>query len=154
MELLDGIDLRSLVEEYGPQPPERVVHLLVQACHSLAEAHRAGLVHRDIKPANLILCRYGLDYDFLKVLDFGLVKEQVVEEPDAVRLTQHGRIIGTPAFMAPEMAMGTGTADARSDLYALGCVASWLLAGRLVFEAKTSVRWWEMHHPSDAGIDG
>jgi serine/threonine protein kinase len=74
MELLDGIDLQRLVEQHGPQPAERVVALLKQACHSLYEAHQAGMIHRDIKPANLFVCRYGADLDFVKVLDFGIVK--------------------------------------------------------------------------------
>jgi len=137
MELLDGLDLQTLVEEYGPQPPERVIHLLVQACHSLDEAHQEGLVHRDVKPANLFTCRYGQDVDFVKVLDFGLVKEQSVEGAEGPMLTARGRIVGTPAFMAPEMALGRGKADGRSDVYALGCVAYWLLTGALVFEADT-----------------
>jgi serine/threonine-protein kinase len=137
MELLDGLDLQTLVEEYGPQPPERVIHLLTQACHSLNEAHQAGLIHRDVKPANLFTCRYGQDADFVKVLDFGLVKEQSVQGAESQMLTARGRIVGTPAFMAPEMALGGGKADGRSDLYALGCVAYWLLTGSLVFEADT-----------------
>ena len=74
MELLSGRDLESLVREFGPLPAERVVYLLRQVCHSLADAHARGLVHRDIKPANIYVCRMGLDYDFIKVLDFGLVK--------------------------------------------------------------------------------
>src|SRR4029453_6259023 len=74
MELLEGYSLQALVDRFGPVPPARAVHLLEQACHSLAEAHAAGLVHRDVKPANLFVCRLGLDVDFVKVLDFGLVK--------------------------------------------------------------------------------
>ena len=76
MELLTGRDLESLVREFGPLPPNRVIYLLRQVCHSLADAHARGLVHRDIKPANIYACRMGLEYDFAKVLDFGLVKMQ------------------------------------------------------------------------------
>ena len=90
MELLDGIDLESLVRRFGPQPPQRVIHLLRQACHSLAEAHAAGLVHRDIKPANLHLCRLGLEYDFVKVLDFGLVKHETGSASEQTLLSGAG----------------------------------------------------------------
>jgi len=138
MELLDGLDLHTLVDEYGPQAPERVTHLLIQACHSLAEAHERGLIHRDIKPANLYLCRYGLDLDFVKVLDFGLVKPRESDDPPKanLKLTQQQMITGTPGYIAPE-AMGDGPIDGRADLYALGCVAYMLLAGREVFEHTT-----------------
>ncbi|WP_437677414.1 serine/threonine-protein kinase [Sorangium sp. So ce131] len=144
MELLDGMDLDTLVKLDGPQPPARVVHLLRQACHSLHEAHRAFLVHRDIKPANLFLCRYGADLDFLKVLDFGLVAER---KKDAVpsTLTADNAITGTPAFMAPEVVLGDRPVDGRTDLYALGCVAYWLLTGALVFEAETAMKTVLLH---------
>jgi serine/threonine-protein kinase len=138
MELLDGLDLQTLVEEHGPQPPERVVKILRQACHSLHEAHLAGITHRDIKPANIFLCRYGTDLDFVKVLDFGLVKHLAAEKGDG-QLTQEGVIAGTPAFLPPEMGMGQGNIDGQTDLYALGCVAYWLLSGQLVFEQSSSM---------------
>jgi eukaryotic-like serine/threonine-protein kinase len=137
MELLEGLTLQELVEEYGPQSAERVVHILRQACHSLDEAHASGLVHRDIKPANMVLCRYGREVDFVKVLDFGLVKQSAASEGDA-QLTKDGMTVGTPTFMAPEMAMGEAP-DGRVDIYGLGCVAYWLLTGQLVFDAKTPV---------------
>ena len=138
MELLDGLDLRTLVERHGPLPPERVVYLLLQACESLAEAHRAGLVHRDIKPANLHLCRVGIRVDFLKVLDFGLVKSLSVVQ-DETQLTRAGAAAGSPAFMPPEIVLGEAV-DARTDVYALGAVAFWLLTGRLLFDEKTAIR--------------
>ena len=137
MELLDGFDLEKLVERFGPQPPERVISFLLQACDSLAEAHGAGLVHRDIKPKNMFLCRLGLNYDFLKVLDFGLVKSAVPSESFQGGLTLDGTTTGTPAYMSPEMALGDKTVDARADIYSLGCVAYWLLTGQLVFEGNT-----------------
>ena len=126
MELLDGLDLDRLVRDHGPQPPGRVIRIVIQVCLSLAEAHAAGMVHRDIKPANIYLCRLGVEVDVAKVLDFGLVADQseVKVHTDIV--------LGTPAFMAPEQAQGHAT-DARSDLYAVGCVAFWLLAGRTPF---------------------
>ncbi len=133
MELLEGFPLDALVARFGPQPPGRVVHVLAQACRSLEEAHRAGLVHRDVKPSNLFLCRLGVEPDFVKVLDFGLVKTRRLDDP---MLTATGAVAGTPAFMPPEMALGRAV-DARTDLYALGCVAYVLLSGENVFP-KTS----------------
>jgi serine/threonine-protein kinase len=148
MELLDGFDLQSLVEKYGPVPSERAVHFLRQACHSLWDAHLQGLTHRDVKPANLFVGVRGPDYDFLKVLDFGLVKESSVGR-EGVQLTMEGATTGTPAFMAPEMARGDGDGDGRSDLYSLGCVAFWLLTGHLVFEADTPMAMILKHVQDD-----
>jgi serine/threonine-protein kinase len=136
MELLDGFDLEKLVQRFGPQPAERVVFFLLQACDSLAEAHAAGLIHRDIKPKNIFVCRLGLQYDFVKILDFGLVKSSSMPEATEGQLTMDGTTTGTPAYMAPEMALGQGSIDGRADIYSLGCVAYWLLTGRLVFEGS------------------
>jgi eukaryotic-like serine/threonine-protein kinase len=136
MELLDGIDLETLVEQFGPQSPARAVHLLRQVCQSLAEAHRLGVVHRDIKPTNIFLCRMGIEYDFAKVLDFGLVKAVLGERE--TRMTMEGTTTGTPAYMPPELALGSQQIDGRADLYGLGCVAYWLLTGSLLFEEKNS----------------
>jgi eukaryotic-like serine/threonine-protein kinase len=138
MELLDGFDLNSLVERFGPVPPERAVHFLRQVCHSLGEAHEAGLIHRDVKPANLYTCRYGREVDFIKVLDFGLVTKGRTPDAGSDRLTVADMSPGgTPAFMSPEQALGDGAVDGRSDIYALGCVAYWLLTGSLVFKGAT-----------------
>ncbi|MBI3934051.1 MAG: protein kinase [Acidobacteria bacterium] len=139
MELLNGFDLETLVQRFGPQPPERVVHFLLQACESLAEAHSNGLIHRDIKPKNVFVCRLGLTYDFIKVLDFGLVKSSSTPDMSQEQLTMEGTTTGTPAYMPPEMALGKSSVDARSDLYSLGCVAYWLLTGKLVFEGNGPV---------------
>jgi eukaryotic-like serine/threonine-protein kinase len=136
MELLHGIDLQRLVERFGPLPPERAIALLVQACASLDEAHARGLVHRDIKPANVFTCVLGGRHDFAKVLDFGLVAREAGPEGIDARLTQADAIRGTPAFMAPEMASGARV-DGRADLYALGCVAYWLVAGAYPFESRS-----------------
>jgi len=135
-ELLDGFDLDQLVRRFGPVPAERAVHFLRQMCASLAEAHEAGLIHRDVKPANVFACRYGREVDFIKVLDFGLVKWKP-PEASAGELTQEKGPSGTPAFMSPEQALGEGRVDARSDLYAVGGVAYWLLTGTLVFRGST-----------------
>ena len=135
MELLVGLDLQALVDQFGPLPAERVVHLLLQACDSLADAHDHGMTHRDIKPANLFLCRLGPSGDHLKLLDFGLVQEV---QAQSSKLTGEGTLAGTPAYMAPEMVVERGGVDRRSDLYALGCVAYWLCTGTLVFETDSA----------------
>jgi hypothetical protein len=142
MELLDGIDLETLVKKFGPQPPARVVNILLQVCRSLADAHSHGMIHRDIKPTNIFLCRMGNEYDFAKVLDFGLVK--VVNENET-QMTVEGATTGTPAYMAPELALGSSDLDARADLYGLGCVAYWLITGRLVFEEKSAAAMMLAH---------
>ncbi len=171
MELLDGMDLETLIEKYGPQPAARVIDFLIQACNSLAEAHDVGLVHRDIKPANLYVCRVADEVDVLKVLDFGLVRAAVnatsqrpppasnaAEKPselesgvhagaaskDGARITQVGQAMGTPAYMAPEQALGHEL-DGRADLYALGCVGFFLLSGRLLFQKSGSLPMMMAH---------
>jgi hypothetical protein len=136
MEFLDGLDLQSLVERFGPVPAERVVHLLIQACDSLADAHDNGMIHRDIKPANLFLCRLGPSSDHIKLLDFGLVQNAQLAA-ECGPLTGEGTMAGTPAYMAPETFVNENGVDNRSDLYALGCVAYWLAAGTLVFETDS-----------------
>ena len=135
MELLDGISLQTLVDKFGPQPASRVCHIVGQACRSLEEAHRTGLVHRDIKPSNIFVCSVGLQKDFVKVLDFGLVK--TMSGQGASLVTFEGTAAGTPAYMAPEVAMGDSKVDGRADIYALGCVAYFLLTGHMVFEEST-----------------
>jgi serine/threonine-protein kinase len=144
MELLDGIDLQTAVREHGPMPPERVVYLLLQACASLAEAHDQELVHRDIKPANLMICRYGGEFDFLKILDFGLVKKPPGRESLA-GVTNPATVLGTPAYIAPESLSGSKYVDGRADLYALAAVGFWLLTGRLLFETDKPLVMVKMH---------
>jgi serine/threonine protein kinase len=144
MELLDGLDLETMVRRFGAVPPERAIHFLVQACDSLAEAHAAGLVHRDVKPANIVACHWGLKWDFVKVLDFGLVKATWTMGEDD-HLTTERTMAGTPAYMSPEAALGRRDLDGRTDLYSLGCVAYWLLTGERVFQGSTAVDVL-MHH--------
>ena len=154
MELLDGLDLESLIVRYGAQPAPRVIEILAQACQSLAEAHDAGLYHRDIKPPNLFICRAADEVDIVKLLDFGIVQTmqeappqpRPAPDPDAIddtskdpaaiddtsKLTQLGAMLGTPGFMSPEQILGMPL-DARADLYSLGCCAWWFLTGREVF---------------------
>ena len=155
MELLDGVDLSQLVRAHGPQPAARVISIIAQACGSLAEAHDAGLLHRDIKPANLFLCRAADEVDIVKLLDFGIVHNisEPIETPITVpaaprmsgsisvpvsgeRLTSEGSVIGTPGYIPPEQAVGAPL-DARGDLYALGCVAWWLLVGEEVYPRRS-----------------
>jgi serine/threonine-protein kinase len=136
MELLDGISLELLVDKFGPQPASRVIHILRQVCDSLEEAHRRGLIHRDIKPSNIFVCMVGIEYDFMKVLDFGLVKN--VSRTNTQHLTATGVTAGTPAYMSPEVAMGEDPIDGRVDIYGLGCVAYYLLTGSPVFDEKTA----------------
>lgn len=143
MELLDGYDLDLLVERFGPLPASRAIHLLLQMCESLAEAHEAGLIHRDIKPANIYVCRYGRDVDFVKILDFGLVKTVHGSEMP-MNITAEHTIPGTAAYLSPEQARGN-RGDARSDLYALGCVAYWMLTGDLVFSGTTPIEQLVQH---------
>ena len=131
MELLDGVSLQKLVQTFGPQPGSRVIHLLRQVCLSLEEAHARGMVHRDLKPSNIMACKVALQHDFVKVLDFGLVKPTQTEE--LTHLTVEGVSAGTPGYIAPEIAMGEERIDGRADLYTLGCVAYYLLTGTLVF---------------------
>ena len=144
MELLDGVNADTLVRRFGPVPAERAIYLLRQVCHSLSEAESHGLVHRDIKPANIFVCRYGEDCDFVKVLDFGIAKIAGAANTGTA-LTQVNVIHGTPAFMAPEQALGRSNVDARADIYATGCVAYWLLTGELVFTAETAMALL-LHH--------
>jgi serine/threonine-protein kinase len=141
MELLNGLDLERLVVTYGAQPPERVVHVLLQMCHSLREAHDQGLIHRDIKPSNLVLCRRRAgDYDVVKVLDFGMVALRTEAVADTSRITVEGQVGGTPAYMPPETISEEDDVDARADIYSVGCVAYWLLTGSPVFERKNPMK--------------
>jgi serine/threonine-protein kinase len=133
MELLQGETLAEHVTRLGPLPPARAVHIVGQAARALAEAHERGIVHRDVKPENLFLTSLGGEHDFVKVIDFGIAKVQSVD----LKMTDTGSLLGTPAYMSPEMAMGL-SADARSDVYALGAVLYYLLSGKPPFEAENA----------------
>jgi serine/threonine-protein kinase len=145
MELLTGRDLESLIREFGPMSADRAMFLLRQVCHSLADAPARGMVHRDIKPANIYDCRMGLEYDFIKVLDFGLVKLNTRNDARRTFMTMNQVMTGTPAYMAPEVILGEADVDRRADVYALGCVAYYLLTGQLVFEADTPLKMMMQH---------
>jgi serine/threonine-protein kinase len=142
MEYLEGITLEDLVDEYGPQPAPRVVHILLQACGALEEAHLSGLVHRDIKPANIMLTERGRVPDVVKVLDFGLVKESETTHPE---VTSSNAILGTPHYMSPESIVDPTNIDGRTDLYALGASAYYLLTGKHVFDGSTLVEVCSQH---------
>jgi eukaryotic-like serine/threonine-protein kinase len=141
MEYLDGIDLQTLVERYGPQPEGRVVHILQQVCGSLYEAHSLGLVHRDIKPANIMLNRRGSEADVVKVLDFGLVKAL----DDGKSSSETNGLSGTPLYMSPESIQTPDSVDGRSDLYAVGAVGYFLLTGQTVFQANSLAELCQKH---------
>ena len=159
MELLHGQNLESHVAEFGPLPPERVIYILQQVLDSLDDAHTRGLVHRDIKPANILICRKGRQYDFVKVVDFGLVRITAdAEQAAKITETGEGKILGTPAYLAPESVTGSDPVDGRSDLYAVGCVAFFLLTGHNVFEANSPMSMAVAHAtetpkaPSSRGV--
>jgi serine/threonine-protein kinase len=144
MEYLDGVDLQQLVDASGPMEPARVRHVLRQVADALAEAHAIGLIHRDIKPANIIVQSRGRQHDFVKVLDFGLVKES---RPDkgGVSLSSVTMLLGTPLYVSPEAISDPRKIDGRSDLYSLGCVAYFLLAGAPFVKGKTLVEVCAAH---------
>lgn len=144
MELLEGMDLQTMVTDHGPLPANRVIYLLRQVCDSLNEAHAMGLVHRDIKPANIHVGHVGLKHDFVKVVDFGLVKSLDGGDGLESQATQDGLTPGTPAYMPPEAVRGEPL-DGRADLYALGCVAYYLLTGLMVFEADSGLKMIASH---------
>jgi hypothetical protein len=143
MELLDGANLQRIVAVGGAQAPGRVVRILAMACGALTEAHAIGLIHRDIKPANIMLCTQGGERDVVKLLDFGLVKE--VEGERDVKLTGATTLTGTPQYMAPESILAPDSVDVRTDIYALGAVAYYLLAGAAVFDGKSIVEVCSQH---------
>lgn len=133
MEYLGGLTIQQIMERDGTIPVARTIHLLRQACAALAEAHAKGLVHRDIKPENLMVCRHGGIFDFLKVLDYGLVKH--LSQQHSRDLTRNLRILGTPLYMAPERLRNPGDVDHRADIYAVGAVAFLMLTGKSLFQS-------------------
>ncbi|MBX9790966.1 MAG: serine/threonine protein kinase [Pirellulales bacterium] len=135
MEYVAGITLAELLAVSGAVGAPRAIYLLKQICGSLREAHAAGLVHRDIKPHNIMLCQRGGEADFIKVLDFGLVKN--IETPRAAEITATGKLTGTPLYLAPERVTQPQVADPRSDIYAVGAVGYNLVTGRPIFASAS-----------------
>ncbi len=138
MEFLPGMNLFDLVEHFGPLSPDRTIYLLKQACDALHEAHHAGLIHRDIKPGNIFSSERGGRFDFVKLLDFGLVKSTLSEEKSS-RITHEGTIVGSPLFAAPESSL-EGNADVRSDIYSLGVTAYYMLTGKPIFDEDNPLK--------------
>lgn len=134
MEFLNGLNLRQLVDEYGPQPEGRVINILTQVCNSLAEAHAQKLVHRDIKPSNVFISERGGVPDYVKVLDFGLVRQYT----GAGEKKDDNEMVGTPWFMSPEAIQNPVASDPRSDIYSVGGLAFYLLTGIHVFEHESA----------------
>ena len=145
MELIEGASLEQIIHATGPMPAGRVIHVMRGVAGALAEAHEHGLVHRDIKPANILLGPRGGEPDVVKVLDFGLVRSVRAKG----ELTNAGVLMGTPLTMSPEAIRSPDRVDARSDLYALGAVAYYLLAGRHVFEAESAIEICAKHLHDD-----
>src|SRR5262249_19892730 len=143
MEFLDGVDLEELIKRRGELPDGRVIPILRQVCGSLAEAHEMGLIHRDIKPANIVLNRRGGICDFVKVLDFGLAR--AAKQGDETRVTAANVLIGTPLYLSPEAISSPDAVDDRSDLYAVGAVAYYLLTGRPVFDGASVMAILKQH---------
>ena len=135
MEYLVGQTLHRSLREGGPLPPERAMHIARQICRSLREAHALGVIHRDLKPANIYLVNHGDEGDFVKVLDFGLVKDLGDKGED---LTQTGLFMGSPKYMSPEQIRGERV-DARCDVYALGVILYEMLTGKVPFDRANSV---------------
>ncbi len=135
MELLEGRTLHRALREEGPFSPERAMLILRQICRSLREAHGLGVIHRDLKPANVYLVKHGDEGDFVKVLDFGLVKNVDDTGED---LTQTGLFMGSPKYMSPEQIRGE-RADARADIYSLGVMLYEMLTGKVPFDRPNSV---------------
>jgi eukaryotic-like serine/threonine-protein kinase len=134
MEYLEGMTVSELLQRESPVRVARVIHILQQVCAALAEAHARDIVHRDIKPENIMVCRHGGVYDFVKILDFGLVKH--ISEKHSRDLTRTLRILGTPLYMAPERLRNPADVDARADIYAVGALAFLMLTGRKLFESS------------------
>jgi serine/threonine-protein kinase len=141
MEYLDGLDLDRLVKEHGPLPPARVIHILAQVCGALVEAHALKLIHRDIKPANIMLCERVDEPDVVKVVDFGLVKTLATDGAES----RSDAITGTPMYLAPEAIRAPDAVDGRTDIYAVGAVAYFLLSGREVFSGETVLEVLSRH---------
>ena len=144
MEYLPGISLQELVERHGALPPARAIHVLMQVCGALREAHAHGLVHRDLKPANVMVCERGGMHDVVKLLDYGLVVTTNIAEEEA-RLTRTGMIVGTPEFMSPEQCGGDVSVTGASDIYSLGAVAYYLLSGKAPFAGRPVMQIMAAH---------
>jgi eukaryotic-like serine/threonine-protein kinase len=143
MEYLEGEELREVLEREGRLEPRRAVELVIQTCEAVAEVHRQGLIHRDIKPENLFVTKLPDGTEWIKLLDFGVVKFSAAAT--AERLTGFGRTVGTPQYMAPEQSTEPDTIDHRVDIYAAGVVLYELLAGDVPFDCDDERKLLAMH---------
>ena len=148
MEYLEGHTLHRAIREASSFPEERAAHVARQICRALREAHSLGVIHRDLKPANIFLVEHGDETDFVKVLDFGLVKD-VSEGKPAEELTQTGLFMGSPKYMAPEQIRGDRV-DARTDIYSLGIIMYEMLTGKVPFDRPNSVNILMAHVNEEA----
>ncbi len=146
MEYLEGRTLHRAIRDAGQIVEERAAHIARQICRALREAHALGVIHRDLKPANVFLAQHGDEADFVKVLDFGLVKNVADKGED---LTQTGMFMGSPKYMAPEQIRGDRV-DARTDIYALGVILYEMLTGKVPFDRSTSVNILMAHVHEEA----
>jgi serine/threonine-protein kinase len=142
LELLDGINLQQLVERHGPQPPARVIQILLGICAALSEAHGAGVIHRDVKPDNVVLCERNGGAERAKLLDFGLAKHL----GDGADLVDNSNsLVGTPLYLSPEAITEPASVSVQADLYGLGAVAYFLLTGAPVFNGRSLVEVCVQH---------
>jgi len=139
MELLPGMDLGKLIQNYDPLPPKRAVHILVQCCDALIEAHEKGLIHRDLKPGNIVITERGGVFDIAKLIDYGLVRDKTTE-------SEGGSAAGSPLYMSPEQVDSFDSVDGRSDIYALGCIAYFMLSGFPPFSGRSIFEVIDAHH--------
>lgn len=144
MEFLEGETIGQILLREGAMPVARVLHLLRQVCAGLAEAHGKGMVHRDISATNIMVCRYGGEYDFVKILDFGLVKRVAQAQTRTETITRSMRLLGTPLYMAPERLRNPADVDARADIYAVGAIAFFALTGRRMFDTNDELAMTSM----------
>lgn len=145
MELIKGKNLEEIVHEHGPMLPRRVMQILVQVCGSLTEAHRMGLIHRDIKPSNIMLTTLSGQKDIVKVVDFGLVRLNSLNQVESTALTVPGTLCGSPATISPEQLQDASTLDHRADIYSLGCTAYYMLTGHYPFQETSQVDLFFAH---------
>lgn len=142
MEFLDGINLNTLLRLQGPLKQARAIHLMRQVCAGLTEVHRQGILHQDLKPSNLFLIAEKDEFDYVKIIDFG-ISRRIDASARQLEARGRGKIPGTPAYMSPERFQGESSIQ--SDIYAMGAVLYSLLTGRPPFRATTVKEYQQLH---------